>query len=248
MAYGRGRGGGGRGAYYKEKYGGGGRGGGGRGGGGGFGRGGGGGFGRGGGGGGGREPDGPLQHRGDFAALEHTLQRIDGNQYPAYKDLRGRWECGGYSLLVDRVQSDAFAPPSRARVLLQPESAALPAWAVRSPARRVATRDFLTRRFADAASRCGADANVGGGSGGGGGWGGPKGGAMTIDSACARSGCWRACGHARARRRAPLTCARARSRVQLPARRSSTAPAFCSCRTAPSSAASRSRFPRAAAP
>jgi hypothetical protein len=48
--------------------------------------------------------------------LASALQQIDGRQYPAYKDLTGAWDFGNFVLLVDHVQGDAFAAPSRMRV------------------------------------------------------------------------------------------------------------------------------------
>jgi len=54
-----------------------------------------------------------------FLSQQHlaaTLARIDGKGYKAYCDLRGAYmlECG-VILLIDYVQSDPFAPPSRVR-------------------------------------------------------------------------------------------------------------------------------------
>jgi len=84
--------------------------------------------------------------------LERTLLRIDGRGYKAYKDLQGsRFEFGGFQLIVDHVQGDPYAAPSRARVLVPWEVAELPESALRSPARRRATRDFLVRAWATAA-------------------------------------------------------------------------------------------------
>jgi predicted ABC-class ATPase len=85
--------------------------------------------------------------------LLSTLRRIDGRGYKAYKDIRGRYACDGYELLIDHVQGDPFADPSRLRWLLPPETCELPGWSLESPARRVATADFLNRRVAGAFQR-----------------------------------------------------------------------------------------------
>jgi predicted ABC-class ATPase len=84
--------------------------------------------------------------------LANTLERIDGRGYKAYKDLQGkRYHFGDFELLVDHVQGDAYAAPSRFRALVPVDEAALPPSAVASAARSNATRDFLARAFRAAA-------------------------------------------------------------------------------------------------
>ncbi len=85
--------------------------------------------------------------------LLRVLERIDGRGYKAYKDLeRGRYSFPGFSLVVDHVQGDPYAAPSRLRALVPRTAAGLPDACLRSPARRRATRDFLARRFREAAA------------------------------------------------------------------------------------------------
>jgi tryptophanyl-tRNA synthetase len=48
--------------------------------------------------------------------LRATLDRIDRKGYGAYKDLSGSYDLGPFTLFVDRVQRDPFAPPSLVRV------------------------------------------------------------------------------------------------------------------------------------
>src|SRR5918993_1518968 len=75
--------------------------------------------------------------------LRSTLDRIDRKGYGAYKDLSGSYDFGSFTLFVDRVQRDPFAPPSliRVRTKENPFDAAL----FENPERRVACEDFLTR-------------------------------------------------------------------------------------------------------
>ncbi|HEY8347007.1 MAG TPA: ABC-ATPase domain-containing protein [Symbiobacteriaceae bacterium] len=89
--------------------------------------------------------------------LSALLDRLDGRGYPAYRDLAGSWQLPlpGASraiaeLMVDRVQPDPFAAPSRLRLRLPLEVTGLPRWAVQSPLRRIATGDYLARRFQEA--------------------------------------------------------------------------------------------------
>ena len=75
--------------------------------------------------------------------LRSTLDRIDRKGYGAYKDLSGSHDFGSFTLFVDRVQRDPFAPPSliRIRTKENPFDPAL----FENPVRRVAFEDFLTR-------------------------------------------------------------------------------------------------------
>src|SRR4028119_120048 len=76
-------------------------------------------------------------------SLKTTLDRIDRKGYGTYKDLSGSFEFDGFTLFVDRVQSDPFAPPSliRARTKANRFDPAL----FGNPVRKVAFEDFLTR-------------------------------------------------------------------------------------------------------
>jgi len=171
--------GGGRGAYYQNLYGGGGRGrGGGRGGGGGD-------YGGGGGGGddamqGGRSPRGTQvgQVCGSGQDLANVLRRIDGASYKAYHDLLGGWDFGGdFSLYIDKIQADPFAPPSRCHVRVPQGVARFPPALFDSDAKRIALCDILTRSFCALVRRGGLDQAAGGG-----GWAGAKGGDLQMDT------------------------------------------------------------------
>ena len=86
--------------------------------------------------------------------LESILRRIDGRGYKAYKDLQGkRFRFDEFELLIDHVQGDPFAAPSRLRALVPHDIANLPASTGTSPARRRATRDYMARSFRAAAGR-----------------------------------------------------------------------------------------------
>jgi predicted ABC-class ATPase len=79
--------------------------------------------------------------------LRKTLQRIDGRGYKAYRDIEGTFEFPGFHLLIDRVQGDPFASPSRVRVLVSTDRASFDPWFLAQRSRAVALRDFLTRAF-----------------------------------------------------------------------------------------------------
>ncbi len=81
----------------------------------------------------------------DIQALAKRLERLDGKGYKAYKAIEGRYEAHGFQLVVDHVQGDPYAEPSRITALVPPGTAAFPEWTRSTPARRVATADFLNR-------------------------------------------------------------------------------------------------------
>ncbi|MBA2377293.1 MAG: ABC-ATPase domain-containing protein [Rubrobacter sp.] len=95
--------------------------------------------------------------------LASTLDRIDRKGYGAYKDLSGSHDFEEFTLFVDRVQRDPFAPPSLIRVRtntnrFDPSLFENPVW-------RFAFEDFLTREV-DGAIRKVVGGNRGtGGSG-----------------------------------------------------------------------------------
>ena len=95
--------------------------------------------------------------------LRATLDRIDRKGYGAYKDLTGAYEFERFTLFVDRVQRDPFAPPSLIRVRTK-ENAFDPAL-FENAARRVAFEDFLTRRVEAAIRDVVRGARGSGGSG-----------------------------------------------------------------------------------
>ncbi|KPV40562.1 isopentenyl-diphosphate delta-isomerase [Thiohalorhabdus denitrificans] len=87
----------------------------------------------------------------DAKQLEQTLERIDGRGYKAYKDIAGRYDFERFTLLIDHVQADPFAAPSRLRAVVPWAVADLPEAVHASPSRARAARDFLARAFRRAA-------------------------------------------------------------------------------------------------
>lgn len=154
---------GGRGAFFKAKYGGGrGRGGGRKG-----------GRGR-----GSAPPPPPGQARGGSGEDLRTLLRsLERQSYGAYQELRGSsWALErGIDLKIDQCQKDAFAPPSRCRVAFEPAAANLPRDAYATKVARIAAGDWIARRFFDYARAAGDDQRTETG-----GWGGKKGGELRI--------------------------------------------------------------------
>jgi predicted ABC-class ATPase len=88
----------------------------------------------------------------DLNALAAALARLDGHGYRGYKEIAGEYDAGAFRLLIDHVQGDPFAEPSRLRALLPAAAARLPEWSLASDARRTAAADFLNRAFRTALS------------------------------------------------------------------------------------------------
>lgn len=96
--------------------------------------------------------------------LASDLHRIDGRPYPAYKDIRGRYEFAHFVLSVDHVQGDPFAAPSRLSVHIRHEDSGLPADLFANKARRTGTETYLALAFSAACRK--AAAHLGSGKSG----------------------------------------------------------------------------------
>lgn len=79
--------------------------------------------------------------------LRRLLEAIDRKSYPAYKDTRGGYRFGSYSLFIEHVQGDPFATPSRVSILVEGDRAGFPMQLYQKPHRRIALQDDLLRRF-----------------------------------------------------------------------------------------------------
>ena len=83
--------------------------------------------------------------------LRSTLDRIDRKGYGAYKDISGPHDFDSFTLFVDRVQRDPFAPPSLIRIRTRDNM--FDPTLFENPVRRVAIEDFLTRSIETAIRR-----------------------------------------------------------------------------------------------
>jgi predicted ABC-class ATPase len=79
--------------------------------------------------------------------LQRLLQRLDGRGYGAYKNLRGQYQIREWTLIIDHVQADPYAPPSRLRLQVPLGVAGFPEAYLTSAVRRTALGDYLTRAF-----------------------------------------------------------------------------------------------------
>ena len=96
--------------------------------------------------------------------LRNLLHRLDGRPYPAYKDLRGRYDFGFFMLSVDRVQGDPFAAPSRLSISIDHQDSRLPPDLFSNPSRRIGLENALAANFAAACRK--AQSHLGSGKSG----------------------------------------------------------------------------------
>ena len=82
--------------------------------------------------------------------LKRTLFRIHEKGYKAYQDIEGEYLFSQYQLVIDRVQADPFAPPSRFRVLYSLKKWKIMADFWENPVRRMAFCDYVGRQVQQA--------------------------------------------------------------------------------------------------
>lgn len=80
--------------------------------------------------------------------LRNKLRSIDHRGYPAYKELKDKYDFGDYILSIDHVQGDPFAAPSRLSVHVPMKKALFPEEYYDEYAKRITLQDHLTRLFA----------------------------------------------------------------------------------------------------
>jgi predicted ABC-class ATPase len=95
--------------------------------------------------------------------LRAILERIDRKGYAAYRDLSGPHDFDTFTLFVDKVQRDPFAPPSLIRIRTRENMFDRDLF--ENPVRRVAFEDFLTRSVERAIQRIVRGNRGSGGSG-----------------------------------------------------------------------------------
>ncbi len=79
--------------------------------------------------------------------LSSRLYELDGRGYKAYKSLKGAYDYGDFELIIDYVQGDPFASPSRVILRVRQSNAGFPEDTYHSKSREVALRDYLTRQI-----------------------------------------------------------------------------------------------------
>ncbi|GAA5422396.1 ABC-ATPase domain-containing protein [Tetragenococcus halophilus] len=79
--------------------------------------------------------------------FERLLKSLDGQKYGAYKRTQGRYQFDNYQLSIDHVQVDPYAPPTKARIIIDRSVLDIPDEWLDSKYKKIAVSDFLTRNF-----------------------------------------------------------------------------------------------------
>ncbi|WP_077624418.1 ABC-ATPase domain-containing protein [Sediminibacillus massiliensis] len=82
--------------------------------------------------------------------LQKKLQQIDGKSYKGYKSIQGRYSFHRYELLIDYVQGDPFAAPSKIRIVVPDAYRKIKSEWKQNYNRRVYTEDAIARKVASA--------------------------------------------------------------------------------------------------
>ena len=77
--------------------------------------------------------------------LASTLHNLDGRSYGNLKQIRGRYTFGPVTVVIDRVQADPFASPSKVRVRVDRADAKVPLELTTERVDRIAAADYLLR-------------------------------------------------------------------------------------------------------
>jgi predicted ABC-class ATPase len=85
-------------------------------------------------------------------SLYDLLLDLDQRSYKAYKEIQGSYKFPDFLLIIDHVQGDPFAAPSRLRVQIPQSKAGFPKELYATPSREIALRDYLNRQFDRSAS------------------------------------------------------------------------------------------------
>lgn len=79
--------------------------------------------------------------------LRQLLYSIDRKGYPAYKGTKGSYRFGKYVLVIDHVQGDPFAAPSKLHIEVAGRTAGFPERLYDKKHKRISLQDHLTRCF-----------------------------------------------------------------------------------------------------
>ncbi len=97
--------------------------------------------------------------------LKKILNEIDRRGYKAYKQLRGAYDLGRFTLFIDHVQGDPFAAPSKLRARVPQPEAGFDQQLFSTRSRKIALQDYITRAF-DRAMKKGTGGKKGSGKSG----------------------------------------------------------------------------------
>lgn len=81
--------------------------------------------------------------------LKELLKNLDGKSYPAYKSIKSEYKFDNFNLIIDHVQGDPFASPSKIRIKINQSIAKFPENLFDSSIRNIALTDYIHRQISD---------------------------------------------------------------------------------------------------
>ena len=114
-------------------------------------------------------------------ALCDQLLACDGAPYPVYKNFKGEWSFDDFSLILDHIQADPYANPSKVRVRIPLAVSGFPQELHSTKSRTIALADFIHRRLHHVCTARQFDQKAASS-----GWSGAKGGDIQVDLPCAQ--------------------------------------------------------------
>jgi len=88
-----------------------------------------------------------------FDQLASKLHSIDQKNYSIYKSIKGSYSNDLFKVIIDHVQGDSFAAPSKFRIIITQDHAQFPKNLYNNQNREIALKDFLTRQFGTACKK-----------------------------------------------------------------------------------------------
>ncbi|MDJ0731723.1 MAG: ABC-ATPase domain-containing protein [Crocosphaera sp.] len=79
--------------------------------------------------------------------LYDTLIRLDGRGYKAYKDIKGNYQFPKFNLIIEHIQGDPFASPSKLIIKIPHTVANFTTEFYKNDSRKIALEDYLIRQF-----------------------------------------------------------------------------------------------------
>ena len=86
----------------------------------------------------------------DNQDLYNTLIRLDGKNYKAYKDIKANYQFPKFDLIIEHIQGDPFASPSKLIIKIPHNVAEFPTELYENESRKIALEDYLIRQFSQA--------------------------------------------------------------------------------------------------
>lgn len=75
------------------------------------------------------------------------LTQLDGRSYKVYKDIKGSYQFADFRLIIEHIQGDPFAAPSKLIIKIPQSIAKFPSNLYQSLSRKTALEDYLIRQF-----------------------------------------------------------------------------------------------------